>query len=326
MNPFLDVLAQVKTRSPELFHEAALRPPDDDEPVIEVDEIVIPGQRGIKDRTGAQRPPNVFDDEIIHEEQIWSNLPRDDDEDFERDSPRSNEEKSHYPSSVTRVGIELLAVYLPFHFYPAGSWGIRFFEKPMERFVSMLESLLRRRGFVYSWDEVLRLTTYAVARHEFTHYLVELEALDLELKQGRSIYLPYQRGVYAPNYPGMDCLEETVASFWSWDNETIRSPADLRETVRNTIRMLHGTAYAAGGYLDREKIRPVEDALAAQLRQTVARPASPPPVWGALPRPYVQPWTRYENVSFTMNRSAGGKLAGWLGPKQPRKTIRIYHR
>jgi hypothetical protein len=89
------------------------------------------------------------------------------------------------------MGIELLEVYLPFHFYPDGHWGVRFFERPAARFTSRLSAECHLRGLQYPWKQVLKIATYAVARHEFAHYLVEFEALDLELKQGHCIYRPY---------------------------------------------------------------------------------------------------------------------------------------
>jgi hypothetical protein len=208
----------------------------------------------------------------------------------------------------------------------AGTWGVRFFERPMARFTDRLHRACHRKGLTYSWGEVLKIATYAVARHEFVHYLVELEALDLELKLARRFYVPYWNSVYKRVFPGPECLEETVANVWSWDNSVFKQRRALESIYRRVLSSTPLPAYARGASLDRVSVRPVEDELAAQAYQCSATPKAPPPVWGSIPRPYVQPWTRYENVSFTMNRSLGGVLGRILGARPLRKTIRIYHR
>jgi len=196
----------------------------------------------------------------------------------------------------------------------------------MARFTDRLRFACLGHGLTYSWGDVLKLASYAVARHEFMHYLVELEALDLELKLGRRFYLPYWNSVYKRTFPGPECLEETVANVWSWDNAVIKESRQLERLYRLILGSTSLLAYARGAILDRVSVRPIEDELAAQVYQCAMMPKSPPPVWGSVPRPYVQPWTRYENVSFTMNRTLGGLLGAILSTRPLRKTIRIFHR
>jgi hypothetical protein len=93
-----------------------------------------------------------------------------------------------------------------------------------------------RHGLHESPARVLKMAFYSVARHEFHHYLTELEALDLELKQGRSIYRPYWDHVYKKTYPDADCLEETVASLWNWDNPVVHDPVAVQMIFRDAIR------------------------------------------------------------------------------------------
>lgn len=323
MNEFEAVLGKLRQDRPDLFEQAALREPPEEDLTVPVQDFDVPDRKDLQRREQIGRPPDLplapdnSDD--------WWEF-EDENADFNRESPRAREEREGFEGRGTRAHIELLAVYRPFHLYPAGHWGVHFFERPMARFTDRLHRECLRQRLTYSWGEVLKMATYAVARHEFVHYLVELEALDLELKLGRRFYLPYWNSVCKRAYPGADCLEETVANVWSWDNSVIKQRRRLERIYRGALARTPAAAYARGASLDRVSVRPVEDSLAAQTYQCSIRPLTPPPVWGSLPRPYVQPWTRYENVPFTMNRSLGGALGGILSSRPLRKTIRIYHR
>jgi hypothetical protein len=220
------------------------------------------------------------------------------------------------------AGMELLAVYRPFHRYPEGEWGIHFFESPMKWYTNLL---FRKCNGRIPWTRVLKIATYSVARHEFMHYLTELEALRVELTASRRVYLPYQDQVYWPSFPGRDCIEETVANVWAWENDVVRRPRFLQDVVRAEMKRMPWPAYAQGGVLTANRVRPVEDRLNAQLQQCVRKPRTIPSMWGMLPRPYHQPWTHYKNVRFMMNRSAGGVLGPILSAKPIRPTIRIFH-
>jgi len=77
---------------------------------------------------------------------------------------------------------------------------------------------------------------------------------------------------------------------------------------------------------DDSSIRDVEDKVAAQTNQIAVSPIFVPRLWGQLPRPYVQPWTRYENVDWTMNRSAGAIWGPILNARPLRRTMKIHHR
>jgi hypothetical protein len=321
MDTFQAVLQEIKEKHAGLFDESALREPAFEELQVETQEIRVPEREELAREADVQQESDL---QVEEAGGWWDIAP--DLEDFEFDTPRSVEERSQFESGPTRAGVELLAIYLPFHFYPTGHWGIRFFERPMAQFTDRLYKELLRRGMRLTWQRALKIATYAIARHEFLHYLVELEALDLELKGGRRVYRPYWNNVYKRTYAGADCLEETIANVWSWDNSVMNNPARLQKTFRDAIRSTPLKAYARGADLDRVAARRVEDALAAQVLQCNPQPIDPPPVWGSLPRPYVQPWTRYENVSFNMNRSFGGKLGSILMAGPLRKTIRIYHR
>lgn len=241
-------------------------------------------------------------------------------------SPRASSQRKAFQDRPPSVGVERLAMYLPFHLYPEGDWGVRFFERPMQVFTTKMHRLAVGLGLGYGWNRVLRIVTYCVARHEFQHYLTELFALDLELKLGRKVYIPYCDTVYKATYPTQDCIEETVANVWLFENTVTRSPAGLKLLLRNAAMSTPWPAYRNGGSHDAERIRPVEDRLAAQVNQCNIKPGSIPPAWGVLPRPFVQPWTRYENVLWTMTLSAGGQLGRILDAGRIRKTMKIYHR
>ena len=321
MHTLEHTLVTIRTSRPELFDEEARRPPSESELQVAVVDVPMPRPDEFNANLHNEQPLTLPLDDG---DEWWAIEP--DEEDYEEETPRSVEERRAFEHRPRRAGVELLAVYLPFHFYPAGHWGIRFFERPMKQFADRLHLEFARRGRKESRTRVLKMTTYAVGRHEFQHYLTELEALDLELKQGRSIYRPYWEHVYKRTYPNADCLEETVATVWKWDNPVIRSPVAVQQIFRDALRRNPFSAYSNGAALDSTSVRTVEDALTAQLSQCVRVPRDPPPVWGSLPRPYVQPWTRYENVRFMMNRSYGGRLGAVLNAGPIRRTIRIYHR
>jgi hypothetical protein len=319
---FKDTLARIKREYPYLFDAPALREPASREPTIDVEDIDIPTEKELRERGETGRLPRTGTGEVDRD--FWDFEPEL--ENFERETARADGELRPFEDRPTMVGTERLAVYRQFHFYPEDHWGIQFFERPMLEFTNRLHRLAGLRGLTYSWEQILKMATYAVAKHEFTHYLVELDTLGQELRQGQRIYRPYWDNVYKTTYPGPDCLEETVASFWQWANPVIRTPAVRRKLFQDVIRSIQFEAYSRGVDLDSGRVQTEEDKLATQVQKRVRTPSNPPPVWGSLPRPYVQPWTRYENVSFTMTRSAGGRLGRVLNASRLRKTIKIYHR
>ena len=120
-------------------------------------------------------------------------------------------------------------------------------------------------------------------------------------------------------------MEETIANYWLFDNSVIRSPAPLQWLFRDLVRSSPG-AYGEAAVYDDKSIRNAEDKVAAQVNHVAVSPPDVPTLWGQLPRPYVLPWTRYENVDWTINRSAGAILGPILNARPLRKTMRIYHR
>jgi hypothetical protein len=332
VNKFSNALREIRERYPQLFDERALHSPPVEDLVVTVSPIDIPAAAEfrydetrrvswafIEDENLVQRatnyPPALFDEP-------WSVEP--DEEDFDT-SDHASAERRDFASGHTRAGTESLSIYLPFHFYPDGVWGVRFFERPVLQFAKMFWQETKRRGLPFSLNYSVKIVVYAVARHEFTHYLIELFALQLELVSGRQCYRPYYDQVYKKTYPTIDCIEETVANYWSLDNSVIRSPARLAQLFLDFVRRSPG-AYAQAAVCDDSSIRDVEDKVAAQMNQMVVSPLSVPRLWGQLPRPYVQPWTRYENIDWTMNRSAGAILGPILNARPLRRTMKIYHR
>jgi hypothetical protein len=219
--------------------------------------------------------------------------------------------------------MELLAIYKPFHLYPQNEWGVLFFEHNMLRFCNSQLPFFSSLGI--SRLNTIKIITYSVARHEFTHYLHELKAFDLEMIKGGQVYIPYFNNVYKRTYPGLDCIEETVATLWQAENNVIRYYPKLQCHWRKIINNIPALAYSNAASYDRASIHDVEDLLVAQANQCNPTPLSTLPVWGSLPRPYVQPWTRYENVQWMMTQSAGGILASQLGGNALRNTMQIYH-
>lgn len=331
MNKFSDALSAIRERYPQLFEEAAQHPPRQDELVVPVASVDIPTATEIKAAEDLDNPEAEHEYEGIIErsdipntsyEEPWAIEP--DREDFDT-SERARKEREDFKAERTHVAVELLAIYLPFHFYPDGVWGVRFFERPLLQFARMVRNEASRRGPYYSLAYSVKVVVYAVARHEFVHYLTELFALQLELLQGRRFYRPYYDQVYKKTYPALDCVEETVANYWLFDNSVIRNPVRLERLFRDLVRKSPG-AYADAANYDDTSIRAVEDRLVSQVNQLVSTPGVVPTLWGQLPRPYVQPWTRYENVDWTMNRTAGAIIGPILNARPLRRTMRIYHR
>jgi hypothetical protein len=120
----------------------------------------------------------------------------------------------------------------------------------MVRFTDRLNAACHSSGLHYSWEHVLKMAGYAIARHEFVHYLTELQALDAELKGRGRIYRPYWDGVYKRTYPGAECLEETVANTWCWDNKVITHRAAFRDVFRTIIGTSVPDCYKNGLKLD----------------------------------------------------------------------------
>jgi hypothetical protein len=307
MDTFSAALARAKTDYPQLFDETALVEPKEVELSVEVTDFQAPTIEELRKEVTGEVPARLLEEDVSD----WREAPVED----------SDDDTATRRTQVGQTAVELLAVYLPFHFYPDGHWGIRFFERAMWWYTKRLAAL---HGTIPTF-QMLKIATYSVGRHEFLHYLVELEALDMELKTGRRIYRPYWDKVYGAVYPTPDCLEETVANVWAWDNAAIRSPRALQQVFRSEMGKTGG-AYGAGAKYDAQQVRVLEDRLNAQLLQCAVQPVDAPPVWGGLPRPYVQPWTRYENVSFSMTKSLGGQLSGLLNAGPLRKTIRVFHR
>ncbi len=328
MDRFTKALSEIRERSPQLFDEWALRQPPQEDLVVPVSSIDIPtrteleaGETRDVNRT-AEHQRILADIPPAEYEEPWTIEP--DREDFDI-SERAAEERGGFATGRTQLATELLAVYLPFHFYPEGAWGVRFFERPVLQFAKMIVRGATKQGLSYSLDYLVKVVVYAVARHEFEHYLTELFALQLELMQGRRFYRPYYDQVYKKTYPTSDCIEETVANYWLFDNAVIRTPIRLQKLFRYLVAKSPG-AYGAADLHNAASIRPVEDRLVSQVNQVVATPSIIPTLWGQLPRPYVQPWTRYENLEWTMNRSAGAILGPILNARPLRRTMRIYHR
>ena len=327
MNRFSEALSEIRERNPQFFDALALQPPRVEDSGVTVSSIDIPtaeelkkiNQYIIEDQNLVWQtknyPPTPF-------EKPWGVEP--DEEDFAT-GERASEERRSFPQGCTKVATELLAIYLPFHFYPDGVWGVRFFERPVLQFAKMVWQEARRLGLRFNLDYSIKIVVYAVARHEFTHYIFELFALQLELLSGRQFYRPYSDQVYKRTYPTIDCVEETVANYWFFDNPVIGNRACLEQLFRDLVKKSPG-AYAEAAVHDDSSIRDVEDKVAAQVNQFVVSPHPVPRLWGQLPRPYVQPWTRYENVDWTMNRSAGAILGRVINSHSLRRTMRIYHR
>jgi hypothetical protein len=168
------------------------------------------------------------------------------------------------------------------------------------------------------------LATYALGRHAFQQYLTELEALRLELQGSPKYYKPYFDNVYRATYPSVNCIERSVASFWTWYNSEINSPAALRDLFKAEI-MTWAAAFAQGGNQSRDSATGLEDKLVAQVNQCSVNPVNPPEIWGLLPSPHQTKWTRYNHVPWMMDRSAGGNLASILNAGPVRKTIAIHH-
>ena len=321
MNEFSPVLRKLRQERPEMFAEEALLLETEHDLAIDVHDIEVPTETELRNREGWQID---WDESQAKAAREGPDLQLEN-ESFE-DSLRARQHREGFENRPSVVDMERLAVYRPFHLYPDGHWGVLFFELSMKRFADWLHREARKVGLNYSWDWTLKIATYAVARHAVMHYLTELEALNIELKEGRRVYLPYWDNVYKRTYPSVDCIEETIATVWYWDNAVMRSPVALKKLYQGWILKSVGGAYRLGANFDHRSIRATEDRLAAQVHKCVPKPNAPPPVWGILPRPYVQPWTRYENIPFMMTRSAGGELGRLLNAKPLRRMMRVYHR
>jgi hypothetical protein len=326
MNSIDNVLDKAREDNPGIFHQRALQ----EQPVktLPVYSVKIPTDAEIwRDRDYDDRHREIevkqfhITPNLNNEPFVWDDY-ESERESFE-DSDEANRQRAPFGNRPRQTGMELLAIYKPFHLYPEGEWGVLFFEKPMLQFCNRLMPHFHNLGFTPTTAK--KMITYALARHEFMHYLHELKTFDLEMTKGGQVYIPYFNNVYKRTYPGPDCIEETVATVGQWDNNVMRTPVDLQLYWKHVIGTIPALAYSNAANFDHETIHPTEDKLVSQANQCNPNPAVVQPVWGSLPRPFVQPWTRYENVQWMMTQSAGGILASQLGGNALRNTMPIYH-
>ena len=138
MNRFAEALSEIRERNPQLFDETALRPSLVEDSGVTVSSIDIPtaeelkkiNQYIIEDQNFVLQTKNY---PPTPSQEPWAVEP--DEEDFDRGERVSAERRGFQESS--KVATELLAIYLPFHFYPDGVWGVRFFERPVLQFAIM---------------------------------------------------------------------------------------------------------------------------------------------------------------------------------------------
>ena len=324
MKKFQEFLDDLAIERPNLFdYNEVDADPDDDIEIMEIEPIKPMDIREIRDL--ARRNRRLFEEPHDTGLDTLDVEPVGDGElvkPVDLLIPAAGEGGKIYKISVP----DTIFIYRPFHFYRKGHWGVLFSERGLADFaINRIHPEVIKKGLPYSTYETLLIATYALGRHAMRQYLAELDALRLELNDGANpFYKPYFDTVYKSSYPGIDCMESAVASFWAWANDEIRAPKELKDVFKSEIASW-GPAFAVGTMHDRNSVTDLEDALAAQMNRCVVKPTAPPEVWGFLPHPHGSSWTRYDAVPWMMTRSAGGRLAAALNAGPVRKTISVRH-
>ena len=190
----------------------------------------------------------------------------------------------------------------------------------MESHSKRIFHYFKRRRINHRPKWCLKAAFYAVARHEFFHYLTDLTSLQYEVQMGRSTYIPYKK-IVKPQLEKIDQqIEETVADYWYLNNTVVRKDKKIWEKMN----LKHRTnSYRRGAIINDSNRKDLEYEIVAQMLQCTPNPSQVPKVWGSLPRPYVQPWTRYENVRWMTDRGVGGTIANRVNSNPLKTTITI---
>ena len=132
---FSVALREIRKSHSELFEPRALREPGNDQRTAEVTDFPPLTEKETKVRSekdGPNRSP-----ESMESGDDWREVPVDED-DFDGDTVDARRERDGYSGGQRQAGIELLAIYRPFHLYPEGEWGVHFFERAMRWFMNLL--------------------------------------------------------------------------------------------------------------------------------------------------------------------------------------------
>ena len=326
--PILATLRTLRSSHPEIFEtKHACSPPWAAGPYSEITLVQLPAADGVCEVVEAGPLP----EDLVLRQRLEEEFSLHSDRDAWLELP-TDPELAQW--ELQRNGIELLAIYLPFHRYLEPTWGIRFFELPLAKFTGHLYDRARSSARPLSFRAAFLVALYSVGCHEFSHYLTEVSATAIEIAGvGGPVYVPYSDRVYNPKYLTLDCVEETVANLELLSNPIMERYGTLRTIMRDLIRpsgkagpagtalraipVVNDDCYSiaaqidAGGHAAGGSTR---DKLYAQVVQCRARPKHISPIHGILPTRNGQEWTYVRNVTCTMNRSAGGLLWDLLDP------------
>ena len=117
-------------------------------------------------------------------------------------------------NSVSKGGIDAVALYAPVHFFGPEKWGIYIHER---RFYGLCSALRKQIGSRrVKWNGLVADLDKAINQHEYFHAAVEIFGLTFEDISGPldagCAYGSYFDGIYKKFFPTSDCIEESLAT------------------------------------------------------------------------------------------------------------------
>lgn len=141
-----------------------------------------------------------------------------------------------------KEGIEALAWYRPFHYSPHENWGIYI---KLDGMLLICKYLVRNVGLPVG--EAFGLAGEVLRRHEMFHGNVERGTTYVELLSGRASYIPYQKGVYAKEWP--ETLEEALANLHAY-NTNLHVSDIFKSPVSDELKRFFKSQPGAYGKFD----------------------------------------------------------------------------
>lgn len=124
------------------------------------------------------------------------------------------------------VDIDLLAYYLPFHFYDAKKWGIHLRASGILAVASLLGELDKAA----TYPDSLRLAKAILLRHERFHFVAELACSRAEIVTGGELYRHYYHDRFAAS------VEEALSNAYVLAESLVRENAPLSQGLKEWMR------------------------------------------------------------------------------------------
>lgn len=247
------------------------------------------------DPTGDFDACDIAWDEIQVPDQVANPLA---DSDWEAATVELNERRSGQPFLPPSDVFDVLAWYLPIHFYGPG-WGIYIRESAVFDLAASIRSYLpppRQNHFEVIAGSI-RAALGVLFHHEVFHHKVESLATRLEVIEHGKRYAPYTKKVYEKiqrTHP-VDLLEEALACAEAYRRPLTEAvyrrgiPADVLRARREMLRRWFGTlpdGYNQASKYTGQAFETARNGLASQVHEAVERPMRRVDEWDLVPHAF----------------------------------------